>query len=58
MLCINLNEKVVNVGFYAPVIRQSMDQKKKVLKKRKMDHDFALRLDPTIQIVLNLTAAC
>ena len=23
MLCINLNEKVVNVGFYAPVIRQT-----------------------------------
>lgn len=23
-LCINLNEKVVNVGFYVPVIRQEM----------------------------------
>ena len=28
---------------------------KKVLKKRKMDHDFALRLDPTIQIRLKLS---
>ena len=33
LLCINLNEKVVNVGFYVPVIRQRSGQKQKSQKE-------------------------
>ena len=32
-LCINLNEKVVNVGFYVPVIRQEMVKPERGVKE-------------------------